>query len=101
MDRPPKATRQEFRDSQHGEEPSPLQMSMWQKSGASPPCPSPQKYDVKLKNRMFFASWENCLASEDWAMFSKSSSRPSKADLSHLVCGSLTSNLWAFSPMEA
>jgi hypothetical protein len=26
---------------------------MWQKSGTSPPCPSPQDHDVKLKSERF------------------------------------------------
>jgi hypothetical protein len=101
MGRPPKATCQASKHSHHGEDPFLLKTSMCQMSGTSPPCPSPPKHDVKLKNRTFYPSWANRLESEGWAMLSKSSSRPSKSDLSHPACGPLTSNLWACSPMEA
>jgi hypothetical protein len=70
------------------------------KSDTSPPCPSSQGYDVKLKSGTFCPSWENRLVSNGWARSSKASSRLSKSSLSHLACGPLTSNL-ACSPMEA
>ena len=59
------------------------------------------KYDVKLKRRMFFPSWENRLACGGWARSSTSSSRSSILHLYDLACGPLESNLWACSPMEA
>jgi hypothetical protein len=90
-----------LRHSYHGEDPSPPQNVHVSKSGTSPPCPSPQDHDVKLKNGTFFPSWENRLASKGGlGCPSHHQGRPSH-DLSHLACGPLASNLWACSPMEA
>jgi hypothetical protein len=45
--------------------------------------PYPSTHDVMLKKRNFCPSWEMFLASDGWAMSSKSSSIPSKFDISH------------------
>jgi hypothetical protein len=99
--RPPKATCQASMQYPHGQGTS---------SSSKHPCVNEwqhhhqtlaPKYDVKLKRKMFFPSWENRLACEGWARSSTSSSRSSILHLCDLACGPLASNLWACSPMEA
>jgi hypothetical protein len=46
---PPNATCQVSKHSHHGEDPFLLKTSMCQKSGTSPPCPSPQNMTSSSK----------------------------------------------------
>jgi hypothetical protein len=100
MDGPPKAMCQASKYSYHDEDLLLLKTSTCQRVAPRYHALAPQDHDVKLKSGTFFPSWENSLASKGWARSSKSSSRSSKSDLSHLACGPLAFNLLACSPME-